>query len=246
VTCLKMANKIAEVYEDTIALNIFAIDPVPGGMTTVTDDIKIIPPNVRNYMAILALDDDRANFQPTDRMVLKLKVAKNRTSALPNVNFLPLPGNHADVAGAGSTKEAELSGILCAHLGWKFLSSHGTCFAMTTKTHSWDMRPNMVVEKYNTLRGILKTIASRASSGRFSLVGGSRQERDVRTNRHAYVNGGHFFINEHHRQCSMMPTIPAYKPINRTFNSLQLKPTTELMPPPIADIFLMGINYTQA
>ena len=80
VTCLKMANKFFEVYEDTITINIFAADPVPGGFTKETDDVLTIPPNVRNYFAVLAMDDDRANFQPTGQ-----NQAKDHATKKPSV-----------------------------------------------------------------------------------------------------------------------------------------------------------------
>lgn len=76
VTCLKMANKLFEIFEDTLNINIFAIDPVPGGYTTKSLDMLAIPPNVRNYLAVLALDADGANFQATDRTNIKLLAPK--------------------------------------------------------------------------------------------------------------------------------------------------------------------------
>lgn len=139
VTCLKIANKLFEVFEDTINVNIFAIDPVPGGYTARTQDMLAIPPNVRNYLAVLALDADGSNFQPTDRTDIKLLAPKsehgkagnsdslNPQHIKPHAHFLPMPGNHSDLVNAKlSSPLVGNSAKLCRSLAWRFLTQHGT------------------------------------------------------------------------------------------------------------------------
>lgn len=205
VTALKMANKLYEVYDLEINVNIFAIDPVVGGATSATDDQKTLPPNVRNYLAILALDDDRANFQPTDKEVLKVARPKGSQKVRrPNTHFLPLPGNHSGMVITNEGIAME-SALLCLHLAAKFLEYHGTAFKPETPYASFSL--DKICTYYDNLRKLRPQIADKASSGLLSVVGGRREERHVRKHVGAYVVDPEVFINEHHRQCVLAPDI---------------------------------------
>lgn len=210
VTCLKMANKLFEVFEDTVLVNIFAVDPVPGGLTPETVDTKTIPPNVRDYLAILALDDDRSNFQPLDRSQVTLLAPKsqygkrgnpaslNPQRFKPRVHFLPMPGNHSDLVNSElSSVPVTNSAKLCRHLAWKFLTAHKSLL-----TTQFDYTPDEICRLYNDLKTNREVIADKASGGLFGLVGGKRKERAVRFHRAMYVHESGLYINEHHRQCA--------------------------------------------
>lgn len=212
VTCLKIANKLFEVFEDTLNVNIFAIDPVPGGYTSRTLDMLAIPPNVRNYLAVLALDADGGNFQPTDRTEIKLLAPKsehgkggnpdslNPQHIKPHVHFLPIPGNHSDVVNVNlSHPLVKNSATLCRHLAWQFLTAHGTPMAEEFKLSS-----DEVNQLYNEMMPKLSEIAKAASSGGFlSIVEGWKTERAVRKHRGDYVREPDKYINEHHRLCAL-------------------------------------------
>lgn len=207
VTCLKMANKLFEVFEDTINVNIFAVDPVPGGFTPEIPDTRIIPPNVRNYLAVLALDDDRSNFQPLDRTKVSLLVPKsqhgkggnpdslNPRRLKPRVHFLPMPGNHADLVNSSpSSASVSASAKLIRHLAWQFLTAHNTPL-----TQAFDYTGSEIRQLYQELQTNRDGIVRAASSGLFGLVGGFRKERQVRARRGDYVQDSETYINEHHR-----------------------------------------------
>lgn len=217
VTCLKIANKLFEVFEDTLNVNIFAIDPVPGGYTKETPDMRNIPPNVRNYLAVLALDADGGNFQPIDRTDIKLLAPKsqhgkggnpdslNSQRIKPHVHFLPIPGNHSDVVNVKlSDPLVENSAILCRHLAWQFLTAHGTPMKQELRLPN-----NEVSECYDRMLPELGQIAKKASTGGWlSPVEGFKTERKVRKHRGEYVREHNQYINEHHRLCALRQDYP--------------------------------------
>lgn len=217
VTCLKIANKLFEVFEDTLNVNIFAIDPVPGGYTARTLDMLAIPPNVRNYLAVLALDADGGNFQPTDRAGIKLLAPRsehgkggnpdslNPQHIKPHVHFLPIPGNHSDVVNANlSHPLVENSVTLCRHLAWQFLTAHGT-----PMKQEFQLSSDEVSQLYNQMLPKLGEIAKAASKGGWlSPIEGFKTERAVRKNRGEYVREPDKYINEHHRLCALKQDYP--------------------------------------
>ena len=207
VTSLKMANKLFEVFEDTIRVNIVSIDPVPGGLTRETLDTKTIPPNVHDYLAVLALDDDRSNFQPLDRSKVKLMAPRSQlgksgnpdsldpTHLVARAHFLPMPGNHSDLVQSGlSSPHVQRSAELTRHIAWSFLAAHGT-----EMTASFDDRRDQVCRSYSELLENRDLIAAAASGGSFDAVGGYRKERSVRAHRTDYVGESATYLNEHHR-----------------------------------------------
>jgi len=222
VTCLKIASKLFEVFEDTIDVNICAVDPVPGGYTRQTRDMLAIPPNVRNYLAILALDADGGNFLPTDRENMSLLAPQsqhgnggnpdslNPGHSKPHVHFLPLPGNHSDVVNLSYSNDTFIpkSAALCRHIAWSFLDAHGTA-----TTRSLSLNREEICQYYEELLPNLDKIAKDASSGGFlSFVEGWKTERNVRKHRGLYVTDPQHYLNEHHRLCALgenYPTPPA-------------------------------------
>lgn len=207
VTAIMAANKLYEVFDTELKVNLFAIDPVPGGYTIETDAMRFIPPSVRHMLVVLALDDDRANFQPLDSYALKIRVPSGKATTAPHIHFLPLPGNHSDVV-FPTKGNAPNSGKLCLHLAHKFLSSHGTRFTKVPRGATLSV--DEIVAAYGDLNTNLSTIASAAAAKWNDIVGGfTRQERSVRQQRREYGLDTHRFINEHHRLCALSPGLVA-------------------------------------
>ncbi|MEM9216457.1 MAG: hypothetical protein AAGD25_19185 [Cyanobacteria bacterium P01_F01_bin.150] len=224
VTCLKIASKLFEVFEDTIDVNICAVDPVPGGYTERTLDMLAIPPNVRNYLAILALDADGGNFLPTDRDKMSLLApqsqhgnngnpdSRNPGHLKPHVHFLPFPGNHSDVVNLAYSNKTLIpkSAALCRHIAWSFLNAHGT-----ETSEDLSLKRGTICQFYNELLPNLAQIAKDASTGGYlSFVEGWKTERKVRKYRDRYVTDSQHYLNEHHRMCALgkdYPTAPADK-----------------------------------
>ena len=221
VTCLKIANKLNEVFPD-IKVNIFAADPVPGlfdprGQGT---DTYQVPPNVKNYMATLALHDFRKTFRPTDREVLELLPGAN-----PNMVFLPLPGTHSEVVipptaekirkfpERGKMRSAEIS----IRLAFKFLEKFGTPFQSGKPSLVHGLSPADLTELYQEVCMYQDTAclrswrsASATFSGTAATTAWQEGLRDIFKNRHHYAPKG--FINLHHYLCYKaairQPTLP--------------------------------------
>jgi hypothetical protein len=257
VTCLRIANLLFDVFHYEIPLNILAADPVPGGKNLRSPDMVTIPPNVRNYLAIIALDDDRANFQPTDRdeMVCLAPptthpVPRGVVIPPPNVHFLPLPGNHSCIVG-GFGKIGEVDpgsravADLVRHIGFKFLSHHGTIFQRGSYADPIESAED-VVTYYDYLRRFKEVIRKNNSSGRFSIAGGSQQERNVRRrNRFLHTLYPDDFLNDHEHYCWTVErlTNKALPQPQPTYGSSPKKYGDK---PPQASLATMGLSYQAA
>lgn len=236
VTCIKQANKLHEVFGTTLKVNIFAIDPVPGGYNTITDDIRYIPPNVKDMLVVLAMDDDRGNFQPLDIHELLVMRPQTGSAPAPNVHFLPLPGNHGSVV--WPTKgSAPLSGKLCVHLAHKFLQAHGTRFSRVP-AHA-DMEVRQLVAAYESLRADRERIQRESAQSWNDIAGGRRQERRVRRTLAEYVDDPARWVNAHHQQCAQSPNARAEPPRNVLLPG-------EPRPAPQGVLHAMGITYDEA
>ena len=193
VTCLRMANWIREFLGPGFEINIFAIDPVAGLDAGVElKDTAVIPRTVRNYVAILALDEMRGDFAPQDLSRIKIEDPTET-----NVAFLPFPGVHNTPVIEKDAKLAEVTKVV-RHLGYKFLTKHGTAFkkAETTFTASQlcELYAAMQQKREGYRAMMKKDVEARLSGG---IV-----ERGVRQHAASYVHAdAKFFINEHHREC---------------------------------------------
>jgi hypothetical protein len=202
VTCTMIAYTLAEIYPQ-IAVNIFAIDPVAGLGNKGNINARTIQSNVRNYIGVLAMDEQRTNFEPQDRsrMIFDDKV---------NAIFLPFPGRHdTPVKLTGSPPEA---GRMVWMLGLSFLRHFGTRFSSGLVPH---LPPQEVCNAYGRIR--MNRFDYRALRQRWyqpdiSNVGGVVRQREFMTNIDKYVVDADYFINEHHRQTFMRtyPKVYAY------------------------------------
>lgn len=69
-TILRISNAIYAEYGTQVAINIFAIDPVPGPFRQGSRKARIIPPNVKNYHAVLMRDEARPIMRSQDKQHL--------------------------------------------------------------------------------------------------------------------------------------------------------------------------------
>ncbi len=122
VTCFKIANALdKDNSTQNITVNIYGIDPVPGG-TFINDhmwrDIDVTP-NIGMCSAIFAQHDRRNLFSPYYPAVRG-----------PFTDIDIMPGNHSDlVMDKGKNREAHQ---LVKHLAKQFLISRGTVFSNKT------------------------------------------------------------------------------------------------------------------
>jgi hypothetical protein len=193
VTCLRMANWIREFLGDGISCNIFAVDPVAGlDAGARLHDTYFIPSTVRNYIAVLAMDEMRGDFKPQD--AARMQIAN---PAVTNVGYLPFPGVHSTVVQQSNADLSEVPAVVRA-LAFKFLSSLGTAFriAENVPTHA------QMCQLYAAMMSKRKKYEKLFDKGVKNKAMGGIVERGVRTNIQAYIGAdSRFFINEHHRRC---------------------------------------------
>lgn len=193
VTCLRMANWIRDFLGDGFDINIFAIDPVAGlDSGTRLHDTYYIPPTVKNYIAVLALDEARGDFKPQD--MSRMQVANIMST---NVAFLPFPGVHNTVVVQKKTGLPEVTSVVRS-LAYKFLSTLGTGFKtpepVPTHVAMCNLYAKMMLKR--------KDYAKLFKKGFMNKQMGGIVERGVKSNVQSYVGADvKFFVNEHHRRC---------------------------------------------
>lgn len=140
VTCLRIANAVYEdaSLRDLVEFNILAIDPVAGSGNKADWHACNIPPNVKNYVAPIHLDEPG----PTLR-AQTLGRARAQDPTQTNVTFLPLYGSHTS---AILVREKEgiddNAAIVLRHIAYDFMTNHGAKF-------KGDDIPDVVVSKKN-------------------------------------------------------------------------------------------------
>ncbi|MBL7479519.1 DUF5621 domain-containing protein [Legionella bononiensis] len=105
-----------------INLNLFLMDPVAGLSDKSNMDGRVIPDNVKNYVAVLQMDEMRRDFKPQD--MTRIIVQSPQTT---KVSMLPMYGNHSD-----TTKIKNDQMTAGPKIAWyslhQFLTQHGTKF----------------------------------------------------------------------------------------------------------------------
>jgi len=194
VTCAKMAFKLAELYPQ-VEINIFAIDPVAGLGNKADEDASALKSNVKNYVAILAMHEQRVTFKPQD--IKRVAIDKSVNAA-----FLPFPGKH-DTPVMQRSSPPETNQMVWS-LGMRFLKNFGSEFTAAfvpaytlQETCNLYGRMRVHMADYQAMRqhGLsMKAMAARA-------IGMGLKGRDFVTNKvDKYVVDADYFINEHHRE----------------------------------------------
>ncbi|KTD42389.1 DUF5621 domain-containing protein [Legionella quateirensis] len=142
VTCIHIANRLKqfESYLEhrakplnvqqtkllaqlkALKLNLFAIDPVAGMSDKGEKLARTIPDNVKNYIALLQMDEMRRDFKPQD-ITRTIIMSPEQTK----VSMLPMYGNHSDNTKIKNEKMqsgAKISWYILHH----FLTHNGTLF----------------------------------------------------------------------------------------------------------------------
>jgi hypothetical protein len=119
ITCFKIANKLAEVFPG-IKVNIFAVDPVYGGLEGgLGFDVSNVPETVQEMVVVLAMHERRRMFRPQTRELFRINYGKTVAT------FLPMPGSHDE--------QVEWSTGAPAHVTWHLayvkLAGWGTRFS---------------------------------------------------------------------------------------------------------------------
>lgn len=186
VTCFKIANALhRDNSTQNITVNIYGIDPVPGGSFLndhMWEDIDVTP-NIGMCSAILAQHDRRSLFSPYYPTVRG-----------PFTDIDIMPGNHSElVEDKGVNREAHQ---LVKHLTKQFLISRGTVFKNNTLLND--------VEILNKYAAIIENFDNYAKGKRKfkDRFKGKRKIKNSESKRHATMLPVKppFFINGHHRE----------------------------------------------
>lgn len=198
VTCFKIANALATSTESTrlgrrlsdIPLNIFAIDPVPGGTFVNNHMWQGIQttPNLRTCQVVLSQHDRRSVFAPV------------YPQYKPGMDIDLMAGDHSTlVEPSGDRKEAS---ELVHDWAKRFLRSHGTHF--TDPRLLMDLE---ILARYARLAARFEEYAAAAKGSGFKLFGGGawsgeRILKDVQGTQIGSIRPVKpvFFLNEHHRE----------------------------------------------
>lgn len=216
VTCLKFAHAVNRLAKDpdwrsfkthpmAIAVNIFAVDPVPGstGPANAHSWGNVwLAPNVKRYSVVYAQHESRRAFSP---------IVPSGFGAA-QVTWEVMAGTHSSVAGTfGSMELFGDSADLVCDMAKRFLMSCGTAFGRGRLLDSIG-----ILERYAR---ILQTFAAYQKAGKkgFGLggLGVGSPSRSLQSDKGAKVPAGFtpekipgFFINDHHRDV-MMAQYPA-------------------------------------
>lgn len=228
-----------------IDLNMFLIDPVAGMSDKGKTFARVIPDNVKNYVAVFQLDERRRDFKPQDiSRAIIVNPAKTK------VTMLPLYGNHSD-----TTKIKAINMESGAKLLWytthQFLTTHGSSFLenqVPDFAFSDDyppekrvIREDLPIQPHEQRQKLLELFGQhhseretyRKSGMKSKLTDGILTPRTDRTiNQHLrfYVKQAPFYINQLERELFKV-TYPA------TFNYLfEKNQPDERFPPPFFDM----------
>jgi len=157
-----------------IPVNIFALDPVPGPGNFHDPNKVTLPPNVKNYTAVVQEDERRRIFKP-------ILIDANETPGV-KTKFYYMPGGHS--SGVFRTKTEV--GLIVAFLAHRFLQKHGTRLNDPIRLSTRDL-----CELYAKVRLEMAEYQS-AGGGIFTLLG--RQRRKVSN----VFQDTAYFINDHH------------------------------------------------
>lgn len=237
VTCIRIANALHEVYGTQIECNIFAIDPVAGMQRGHEEDKKTISENVKNYIAVLAMDERRRTFKPQDWSRLVADPSKTK------IVMLPMPGVHSAQT---IVKSPPASAKITRNLAYGFLH--------WLDSPIWDVpfaelsTPEAMSEAYGELvlamseRKTFQTTVMKglAGGGATGMSGRSFQNSKMDT----YTRGGvgSYWINEHHRACFRAAYPKAYSAMFLT-DLRENKPVGQV-DPKLAGVLKTQINLT--
>lgn len=189
VSCIRIAYFLNLDPElKNIPVNIFAIDPVAGAGHDNEPEAHTIGDNVKNYVATLAVHENRKGFTP---MTLTSDPAASlRFTGTTKYAILHMPGIHSDTA-----KFSSSSGKLTFHLCYQFLTQHGTEISNTLRG-MFKMAPDTQLAEYDKLLNGAKVAGIK--TGQKGLVARFITGRERREVYNSTNGNGQFFVNAHH------------------------------------------------
>jgi hypothetical protein len=189
VTCIKIANALhADSSTASIPVNVFAIDPVPGGSCLNNHMWRSIQmtPNIRICSVVLSQHDRRSLFAPYYPEVLG-----------PFTDVDIMPGDHSTIVEKKPNRTEAYE--LVKDMAKRFLMSRGTRFSRPELLSAPEIlkRYSLIAEHFDDYAQFAKG-AGKSWEKRFK---GDRVIRDVNRREVAQMLPvkPQFFLNEHHR-----------------------------------------------
>jgi hypothetical protein len=201
ITCAKIANKLSQLGPplSQIAVNIFAIDPVPGSNTGGGSNWKNIAmtPNVRYYHTVLAQHDRRGLVDDAFQAVYPA------FSANTNLDVDIMPGTHSSIVTFDSEKNDTAE--LVFDMAYRFLTSRGTRFSGGSALNNYE-----ILRRYARIQENFEFYARLKAKHMSKLAQNPNSYKRVIMDATKTVVGSlsmakpDFFINEHHRETFRM------------------------------------------
>lgn len=207
MTAIRLANRLAAILPQ-IETNLFVVDPVAGSGSGKDPDEASLPPQVRNYVCILATGEKRSTFKPQDLSRLNIT---NSTNAV----ILPMPGVHDSVAKLkGDRSPVGLVGPVVFSMAGQFLRKFGS----PTRKPGGDFTDEDYLQQYSWLHLLefeINTERHKKKKKKFTdkiMSGMKLKSRSFTKTLESYVVDPEHFINRHHRACfkSVYPELFTY------------------------------------
>jgi hypothetical protein len=198
VTCVKIANVMHRMGPplSTIAVNVFAIDPVPGSNPGGGDMWKHIrlTPNVARFASVLAQHDDRlVNF---------FEPLYPKLDGPSVVDIDVMPETHSSIVvfkGGGREDPAEVVQDMAA----RFLLTHGTAFRRPPRL----LTPVELLARYGKIQANFVEFAHVKSAADLGTKQRAVKDASGKTVGSLSMQKPPFWINEHHHEL-MLGTWP--------------------------------------
>jgi hypothetical protein len=175
ITCFMIAHALYENQRTrSIEVNIFAFEPVPGPGNFDDPNKITLPPNVRNYAAIVEQDERRKIFRPALVTPEEAQGVKAKFYYLPGIHSTPVFRTKNEV------------GLIAAFLAHKFLQKHGTRISGAIQ-----LSPRDLCELYAKVR--LDMGKYRSNHGGFLQALGVQARKTVNN-----MQDTEYFVNDHH------------------------------------------------
>jgi hypothetical protein len=210
VTCMRLANAIHALFHNTININIFAVDPVAGQNEGLNrQDARVIPPCVKNYVAVLSKHEGRQTFKPQD--MSRMVVADQAST---RVVYLPMPGQHGSQVMSKSNVFGSPEANITLNLAYAFLRNFGSQFSAGPSAPL--STPAAMCQQYAVCKAGAGQYKSTSGVKNFLIgMGIGQRSFTKQKNMGLYVSGGtqSYWVNEHHHACFKQAYPNAYRAI---------------------------------
>ena len=179
ITCYKIAYQLFETYQNTVPVNIFAIDPVPGNNGKINEDMykqMALRDNVAKSFLMLAESEHRQTFRP---YIDERYATRNRGEH----KYDTMPGTHGGINMLTGSEHEAAELVLSRAL--RFLEKHGT---LLENRHDI-LRDDAALRKYSELMTRISEYKARASINPFKSGGlGNLFATSLHVEKHRIVN----------------------------------------------------------